>query len=201
MTDQYKEQIRNMVLDAQTFVRLTMKGPLRDSPWRQVIVRPVLIKNQHYLQCSYFNQKQDITKNYRGSEAGEKLDEILALPFNSISVQSTTEDLRVQITGRGKVILQRTAKAHPQPDLAHDLSKNLVLPAGKPDSFLRATGIMDEEGRVRPSMQGKFSQVNEFLKLKFGVVPRKLPKNAKRAKPEIPLIRIQLVEFYLKKSE
>src|SRR5260370_16590960 len=24
---------------------------------------------------------------------------------------------------------------------------------------------MDEEGRVRPSMQGKFSQVNEFLKL------------------------------------
>ncbi len=128
-------------------------------------MRPVLIKNQHYLQCSYFNQKQDITKNYRGSEAGEKLDEILALPFNSISVQSTTEDLRVQITGRGKVILQRTAKAHPQPDLAHDLSKNLVLPAGKPDSFLRATGIMDEEGRVRPSMQGKFSQVNEFLKL------------------------------------
>ena len=165
MTNQYKEQIRNMVLDAQTFVRLTMKGPLRDSPWRQVIVRPVLIKNQHYLQCSYFNQKQDITKNYRGSEAGEKFDEILALPFNSISVQSTTEDLRVQITGRGKVILQRTAKAHPQPDLAHDLSKNLVLPAGKPDSFLRATGIMDEEGKVRPSMQGKFSQVNEFLKL------------------------------------
>ncbi len=165
MTNQYKEQIRNMALDEQTFVRLTMQGPLRDSPWRQVIVRPVLIKNQYHLQCSYFNQKQDITKNYRGSEAGEKLDEILALPFNSISVQSTTEDLRVQITGKGKVILHRTAMAHPQPNLAHDLSKSLLLPAGKPDPFLQATGIMDEQGRVRPSMQGKFSQVNEFLKL------------------------------------
>src|SRR5260370_7059202 len=135
MTNQYKEQSRTMVLAAVAFVRLRMKGPLRDSPWRQVIVRPVRIKNQHCLQCSYFNQKQDITKNYRGSEAGEKLDEILALPFNSISVQSTTEDLRVQITGRGKVILQRTAKAHPQPALPHNLTKNLALPSVNPHSF------------------------------------------------------------------
>lgn len=43
--------------------------------------------------------------------------------------------------------------------------------------------------------------VNEFLKVKFGVVPRNLPKNAKRAKREIPLIRIRLVEFYLKTSD
>src|SRR5260370_11584730 len=104
MTNQYKEQIRNMVLDAQTFVRLTMKGPLRDSPWRQVIVRPVLIKNQHYLQCSYFNQKQDITKSYRGPEAGEKLDEILALPLNSISVQSTPEALTLHIPRHGTTL-------------------------------------------------------------------------------------------------
>jgi hypothetical protein len=43
--------------------------------------------------------------------------------------------------------------------------------------------------------------INEFLKVKFGTIPRKLPKNTKRAKREVPLIRIQLVEFYLKKSD
>jgi len=156
-----------MVLDEQTFVRLTMRGQVRDAtnPWRQVVVRPVLIKNRRHLQFSYFNQKQDITKNYRGSEAREKLDEILKLPFNSISVQSTTEDVRVQVTKQGKAMLRRAATTNREPDLAHDVDKNLVLPAGKPDEFLRATGIMDEQGRVRPSMQGKFSQVNEFLKL------------------------------------
>ena len=167
MTNQYKEQIKSMVLDEQTFVRLTMRGQVRDAtnPWRQVVVRPVLIKNRRHLQFSYFNQKQDITKNYRGSEAREKLDEILKLPFNSISVQSTTEDVRVQVTKQGKAMLRRAATTNREPDLAHDVDKNLVLPAGKPDEFLRATGIMDEQGRVRPSMQGKFSQVNEFLKL------------------------------------
>jgi SAM-dependent methyltransferase len=169
MAVEYKEQVKRLVLDEQVFVRLTMKGQVRDTtmPWRQVIVRPVLIKNERYLQFSYFNQKQDITRNYLGSEASQKLDEMLVLPFNSIVVQSTTEELRVQITNKGKAILHRAkaTTANREPQLAHDLSKKLLLPADKPDSFLQATGIMDEQGRVRASMQGKFSQINEFLKL------------------------------------
>src|SRR5258708_32231801 len=100
MTNQYKEQIKSMVLDEQTFVRLTMRGQVRDAtnPWRQVVVRPVLIKNRRHLQFSYFNQKQDITKNYRGSEARENLDEILNLPCIIIAVQSTTDDVPEQAT-------------------------------------------------------------------------------------------------------
>jgi SAM-dependent methyltransferase len=166
---EYKEQIKRLVLDEQVFVRLTMKGQIREAniPWRQVSVRPVLIKNERYLQFSFFNQKQDITRNYCGSEASQKLDEMLALSFNSIVVQSTTEDLRVQITNKGKAILHRdkATTANREPQLAHDLKKKLLLPADEPDLFLQATGIMDEQGRVRPSMQGKFSQINEFLKL------------------------------------
>ncbi len=169
MAVEYKEQVKRLVLDEQVFVRLTMKGQIREAnmPWRQVSVRPVLIKNERYLQFSFFNQKQDITRNYCGSEASQKLDEMLALSFNSIVVQSTTEDLRVQITNKGKAILHRdkATTANREPQLAHDLKKKLLLPADKPDSFLQATGIMDEQGRVRPSMQGKFSQINEFLKL------------------------------------
>src|SRR5258708_40275955 len=107
MTNQYKEQIKSMVLDEQTFVRLTMRGQVRDAtnPWRQGVVRPVLIKNRRHLQFSYFNQKQDITKNYRGSEVREKFDELLKLPFNSISLKSTTEDVRVQLTNQVKTML------------------------------------------------------------------------------------------------
>jgi SAM-dependent methyltransferase len=73
----------------------------------------------------------------------------------------------VQVTNEGKAILhrERALETDREPQLAHDLSKKLLLPANKADSFLQATGIMDEQGRVRPSMQGKFSQINEFLKL------------------------------------
>jgi SAM-dependent methyltransferase len=169
MADQYKEQVKRLVLDDPAFVRLTMKGKVRahDFPWRQVIVRPVLIRNERHLQFSYFSDRQDITKNYAGPEASQKLDDALAMPFSTISMQSTTEDIVIQITKKGKAILHRNqaVATKRELDLAHDLSKRLPLPVGKPDAFLQAIGIMDEQGKVRPSMQDKFSQVNEFLKL------------------------------------
>lgn len=170
MSKDYKVQIKSLVFDEATFVRLVLKGRSQTSegtPWRQVTVRPVLLKSGRHLQFSYLSAKQDITRNYRASEAEARLDEVLALPFTSIAVQSTTGELLFQITKKGKAILHRnpaptTIEA---PDLAHDMSKRLALPAGRPDAFLRASGIMDEQGRVRPSMHDKFSQINEFLKL------------------------------------
>ena len=75
MVVEYKEQVKRLVLDEQIFVRLSLKCQSRDADatWRQVIVRPVLIKNERYLQFSYSSQKQDITKNYRGLQASQKL--------------------------------------------------------------------------------------------------------------------------------
>ncbi|MGH2498122.1 MAG: class I SAM-dependent methyltransferase [Ktedonobacteraceae bacterium] len=170
MNNDYKEQIKQIVLDEEQFVRLTMKGQIREPllPWRQVIVRPVRLKNERYLQFSYFTQKQDITKNYRNAEAGAKLDELLALPFHSIAAQSLSETLHVQFTKKGRPVAHSTPASEAvtrNPDLSHDQRKNLLLPADRPDAFLQATGIMDAQGKVRPTMQAKFTQINEFLKL------------------------------------
>ena len=169
-TETYKEQIKQIVLDEEQFVRLTLKGQIREPvlSWRQVVVRPVLIKNERYLQFSYFTQKQDITKNYRGKEAVAKLDEVLDLPFHAIAVQSVRETLHVQFSKKGWPVIRRTPAGESEAraaKLSHDQQKNLALPAGQPDAFLQATGIMDAQGRVYPSMQAKFTQINEFLKL------------------------------------
>lgn len=170
MTSDYKEQIKHIVLDEEQFVRLTMKGQIREPllSWRQVVVRPVLIKNERYLQFSYFTQKQDITKNYRASEFGAKLDELLALPFHAVAAQSLRETLHVRFSKQGKPVVHRNPASATAPraaNLWHDQRKNLLLPADQPDAFLRATGIMDAQGKVRPTMQAKFTQINEFLKL------------------------------------
>lgn len=168
MAQDYREQIKRLVLDEASFMRLTAKGKIREGvlPWRQVIVRPILLKGEHHLQFSYFTERQDFTRNYRGAEAGEKLDELLALPFTSIRVQATGEEVVVQIKKNGFPLVHRTATvAQAEPTLAHDQSKYLPLPADKPDIFLQTIGVMDEQGKILPSMQDKFSQVNEFLKL------------------------------------
>jgi hypothetical protein len=168
MAQDYREQVKRLVLDEASFVRLTAKGKIREGilPWRQVIVRPILLKDVYYLQFSYFTERQDIIRNYRGAEAEAKLDELLALPFTSIRVQATGEEIVVQIKKNGFPLMHRTTTAsNVEPELSHDLSKNLPLPADRPDTFLQTIGVMDEQGKILPSMQDKFSQVNEFLKL------------------------------------
>lgn len=168
MLQDYTTHIKKLVQDDQTFVRLVLKTPLpgTSNPWRQVTVRPVLLKGSRHLQFSYLSQKQDLTRNYRGSEAESRLEEALALPFASIAVQSTSGQRLFQVTRSGKAIVHRSAATSEVVlDLAHDARKQLALPAGRPDAFLQASGIMDERGRIRPGMHDKFTQVNELLKL------------------------------------
>ena len=46
----------------------------------------------------------------------------------------------------------------------HNRVKDVPLPEGKPDRLLEVMGIATPDGRVRPTMRAKFTQINEFLK-------------------------------------
>lgn len=163
-----REAVRRCVLDEGRFVRMTLKLAPRPDPTalRRVVVRPVRIKGGRHLQFSQFDARRDITKNYRGAEAAARLDEVLALPFRSITVQATDGDLTVERTAGGGVRLRRHAAPEERvPDLTHDTRKALPLPVGSPDALLQRLGIMDERGNIRPGKHDKFAQISEFLKL------------------------------------
>ncbi|MFC1976086.1 SAM-dependent methyltransferase, partial [Chloroflexota bacterium] len=165
----YKHLVKQSILDEETFLKAVFSGQQRGHviPWNKVVVRPVLIKERRHLQFSYFDAKKDITKNYTDAEIVEKLDELLALPFKSINVQTTNQTFQVQITKKGKVIIHqhKTPEQQKTPSLQHDRQKDLLLPADTPDPFLQQIGIMTQDGKVRAKMQKKFRQINEFLKL------------------------------------
>jgi len=165
----YRARVRAAVLDEPTFLRLTVSGRLRGAevPWVKAVVRPVLLRGRRRMQFSYFDGRKDITKNFAGDDVAARLDELLALPFTQFLAQSTSGDLHVRITKRGRVLIGRgkPSRAESEPDLSHDRVKAYPLSANAPDAFLQAIGIMDRNGRVRATMQGKFHQINEFLTL------------------------------------
>jgi len=170
-----RSAVRDAVLDEEAFVRLTATGRVRgERPlWVRVVVRPVLVRGRRRVQFSYFDAKKDITKNYFGEMLLEKLDEVLAMPFRQFHVQSTTGDLYLRLTKDGKALVTRgkpSLEGRP-PTLAHDREKQYPLPADASDDFLRAIGIAGPSGRVRAAMQGKFRQINEFLRLMGRVLP------------------------------
>ena len=172
MSEQHHRLVKDKILDENTFVRAVFSGRRRGHvvPWNRVVVRPVLVKGERRVQFSYFDAKKDITKNYAGAQVGVKLDELFVLAFKNITLQSTGDDLQVQITKKGKVLIHRHELPEPRelPSLQHDRRKNLLLPANKPDPFLHQIGVMTSEGKVRASMQKKFRQINEFLECLAG---------------------------------
>ena len=172
MPEQYHRLVKDKILDENTFVRAVFSGRRRGHivPWNRVVVRPVSIKGERRIQFSYFDAKKDVTKNHAGAQIAEKVDELLALAFKNITLQSTGDDCQVQITKKGKVLVHRHELSEPRelPSLQHDRRKNLLLPAGKPDPFLHQIGVMTSDGKVRAHMQKKFRQINEFLECLAG---------------------------------
>jgi len=167
MSEDYRQMLREAALDENTFTQMTFKGEISTQlPWRMVTVRPVQIKNQRHLQFSHFTAKQDVTKNYQGEEAAAHLNELLALPFRSIHLRTTLEEISVQVTKKGKAILHRGAPVRPHSEsVNHDRWKDWPIPASYPDPFLKKIGIMTEDGQIKADMRDKFAQINEFLKL------------------------------------
>ena len=162
----YKEKIRTAVLTDDCFVRLVLSKKQGDEiQWIRVVVRPVMIKERRKQQFSYYDEKKVIVKNYDGEELAAKLDEALLMPFSQIVLQTTSSNVNMRITRKGKVLI---SKSKPTCDeeplvLSHDRKKDFPIPAGTPNELLYALGVMNKEGKVHLRMQGKFNQINEFL--------------------------------------
>jgi SAM-dependent methyltransferase len=175
----YKTIAKNAVLDEKAFLRLTLSKKLREdaTPWTKISVRPVLIKGCRQIQFSYFDSEKDITKNFSGDELLKRLDEALSVPFSQIHLQSTSGDVHIRITRKGKALITRRkpSRQEQEPTLSHNHIKRYPLAADTPDAFLQVIGIMDEKGKVRSQMQGKFRQINEFLRIVEQMVPKDNP--------------------------
>ena len=161
----YKEQIRQAALGG-AFVGLTLTGIAgkRAPKWVRVRVRPVEIKGERLLQFSYFDEKKDVTKNFALADAAARIDEALAEPFSHVELQSAAGDLHVRVTRKGKALVSEGKPSSAGPaSLAHDRAKRRLL--ADDDPIWGALGLAGKDGRVLPSSRGKFTQVNEFLRL------------------------------------
>ena len=166
MDPDYKQLVRERILANDTFIRAVFSGEQKGAsvPWVKVVVRPVELKGQVHWQFSYFDEKKDITRNYL-EEAAAKADELLALPFRNIFVESSDGNVQVNFTKKGKALVSKSKPSVVSTDLSHDRQKNKLLTDENAAPFLKAVGIMTQDGRIRADMQRKYKQINEFLRL------------------------------------
>lgn len=159
-------KIRNALKDESRFVRLILSGSPGKAEWRKVVVRPVRLAAGRALQAVLRGEHKEHTQNISPADIETRLDELLAMGFRNIHVQSTDEDLHIRITKKGKALVSvgKPSAMEAPAERAHDREKQYPLPASRPDEFLETAGVM-RNGTVRAAMRDKFRQINHFLEL------------------------------------
>jgi SAM-dependent methyltransferase len=163
-------RVRALLLDDQQLVRAVASGRQRgtEPAWRRAELRYVDLKAGPHLQIVTYDATQAHTANHAvGDAARAAVDALLDLPFGNWHVETLTEQLQLRVTKKNEALVHTTARATPadagQVDRGHDKAKERLLAEDHP--VLRELGISDAQGRIKPSRQAKYRQVEEFLRL------------------------------------
>ena len=156
-----------MLLDPAALVRAVASGRRKgERPrWRRAELRYVDLKAGRHLQVTAYDATQAHTANHPVGEAAEQaVDELLDEPFDNWHVDTTTESHQVRITKKLAALHHvRPRSEQVEVDREHDREKQRLLP--EDDPVLAALGLADHRGRVKPSRQSKYRQVEEFLRI------------------------------------
>jgi len=188
-------RMRALILDDQVLVRAVASGRQRgqQGTWKRVELRYVDLKAGRHLQVTAYDETQAHTSNHAvGDDARDAVDALIDEPFANWHVETTTEQHQVRVTKKLEATLHSTAHTEAvEVERSHDRAKDRLLP--EDDPVLIALGISSKDGRIKPSRQAKYRQVEEFLRLLDASLTDALDKgNLRRPSPDEPLRIVDL---------
>jgi SAM-dependent methyltransferase len=160
--EQALDEAEEKIGSIESLVRVVLSGRRRNMApaWVRVDIRPVSIKGELLFQVMENDERKTITRNI--ALADLKIRELLRSGYANILVEHTAGSIAIRVTKNQEAQVQYE-KGERQQILQHDRVKSRLLSSSDP--FLREVGISDDEGRIKPSRQDKYRQVEEFLRL------------------------------------
>ncbi len=155
--------IKNFLL-AKDLVSAVFENTTRPNIER-IIIRPVEIKGKRNMQISYLDGNKDTTKNFSGRIALQKIGEVLHMEFRNITLQTTQEDIKINVDQKGKIKLTKKRIEKRELELFHDRKKTSILDLNTKYDFLVKIGIQSSEAKIIADKRDKFKQINDFLKI------------------------------------
>lgn len=183
-------RLRALVLDPEVLVKAVASGKQKgEQPsWRRAEMRYVDLKAGRHLQVTTYDDTQAFTANHAaGDAARDAVDALLDEPFACWHVDTTTQSHQLRVTKKLEAVVHTTDRSEPVAvEREHDRDKQRLLP--EDDPVFVALGISDGDGRLKPSRQAKYRQVEEFLRLLDASISDALDKgHLRRPTAEDPL--------------
>lgn len=149
----------------EAVVRAVLSNPAQPGgEIQKIIIRRVDIGGEPRLQWAERRGRQETHANLTHRESVSRLRREFPHSFRQFNLFTETADREFRAGPKGDVRLRQSKPTKTLDESpAHNVSKNYLIPEGRPCPFLEAAGVMTPDGRVRASMQHKFRQINRFL--------------------------------------
>ncbi|MFE6646148.1 class I SAM-dependent methyltransferase [Nocardioides sp. NPDC057772] len=157
-------RMRSVILDPDQLVKAVASGKQRGTTpkWRRAELRYVDLKAGRHLQITTYDATQAFTANHPVGDSSS-LDDLLDEPFANWNVTTATEQTQIQAKTPTTALVSTTELAAPvEVGRGHDQAKERLLPESDP--VFRVLGLSDKDGKLKPSRQAKYRQVEEFLR-------------------------------------
>ncbi|MFD4326968.1 class I SAM-dependent methyltransferase [Nocardioides sp. NPDC058538] len=157
-------RMRSVILDPERLVKAVASGKQRGSTpkWRRAEIRYVDLKAGRHLQITTYDATQAFTANHPVGDSSA-LDDLLDEPFANWIVTTAIEQTQIQAKSPTTALVSTTELTAPvEVERGHDQAKERLLPESDP--VFRVLGLSDKDGKLKPSRQAKYRQVEEFLR-------------------------------------
>lgn len=147
-----------------SFAKLSLGKFRGEGEMRKAVVTLVLIKDKPHLKLVTSYPRKDETKTFSIDDGVAAVADLIGAQYMSATLFTSVRDVRLDYSRKGVPHISAgkptTTSSAPQ---AHDRQKAYLVPANRP--YLKALEVADREGRIKPTMQGKYRQICRFIEI------------------------------------
>lgn len=167
--EQLFQLLSDSLTDHENLYRIVFSGPAAggNAVVTKIAIRPVRIGGNTLFQFSTYDGKKSIVKNHDHAQALREMDGALRIGFRNIAVlkSDATMQLTVLPGGGARMTAGGPQVGQERLDPSHDRKKHRMVTEENAAETLSALGFLTAAGDIKPTMQKKYRQVNEFIRI------------------------------------
>jgi SAM-dependent methyltransferase len=160
--DDFSSLLKDALTDGR-LVKLVLAKPRATSDLNRTTVRPLTLKCEPQLSFVDSHETRDITRNLGLAEGLAQVHEAMAHTFSHAHLFTTTEEIQLLVSKKGRQTLLRSKSSHAARPAAHDRAKQRYVDIDR--DFLSALGVTDAQHHLVPAMARKWRQINKFVEV------------------------------------
>jgi hypothetical protein len=148
----------------KTFIKLVLGKYRGEGEPRKAVATLVLLKGAPHVKLVISLARKDDTKNFAIADGVGHIGRLIGESYMSATLFSTKQDITLTYSKKREPHLtsQRPTLESAAP-AEHNRAKTYLVAPDRP--YLKSLQVSDAEGRVKPTMQGKYRQICHFIEI------------------------------------